>query len=50
MLPSERPSSNELWPRLEDRKYRWELHSYGLPERNSQDRWIGVSRDLLITS
>jgi hypothetical protein len=23
---------NELWPRLEDHKYRWELHSYGLPE------------------
>jgi hypothetical protein len=23
---------NDLWPRLEDHKYRWELHSYGLPE------------------
>ena len=23
---------SELWPRLEDHKYRWELHSYGLPE------------------
>lgn len=22
----------ELWPRLEDHKYRWELHSYGLPD------------------
>jgi hypothetical protein len=21
---------NELWPRLEDHKYRWELHSCGL--------------------
>jgi hypothetical protein len=26
------PLINELWPRLEDHKYRWELHSYGLPE------------------
>ncbi len=26
------PIINELWPRLEDHKYRWELHSYGLPE------------------
>jgi hypothetical protein len=26
------PVVNELWPRLEDHKYRWELHSYGLPE------------------
>jgi hypothetical protein len=26
------PLINELWPRLEDRKYRWELHSYGLSE------------------
>jgi hypothetical protein len=26
------PVINELWPRLEDHKYRWELHSYGLPE------------------
>jgi hypothetical protein len=24
------PLINELWPRLEDHKYRWELHSYGL--------------------
>jgi hypothetical protein len=23
---------NERWPRLEDHEYRWELHSYGLPE------------------
>jgi hypothetical protein len=23
---------NELWPRLEDHKYRWELHSFGLPD------------------
>ena len=23
---------NALWPHLEDPKYRWELHSYGLPE------------------
>ena len=23
------PLINELWPRLEDHKYRWELHSYG---------------------
>ena len=26
------PLINELWPRLEHHKYRWELHSYGLPE------------------
>jgi hypothetical protein len=26
------PVINELWPRLEDHKYRWELHCYGLPE------------------
>jgi hypothetical protein len=26
------PLITELWPRLEDHKYRWELHSYGLPE------------------
>jgi hypothetical protein len=27
-----RPLINELWPRVEDHKYRWELHSYGLAE------------------
>jgi hypothetical protein len=26
------PVITELWPRLEDHKYRWELHSYGLSE------------------
>ena len=26
------PVITELWPRLEDHKYRWELHSFGLPE------------------
>ena len=26
------PATNELWPRLEDHKYRWELHGYGLPD------------------
>jgi hypothetical protein len=26
------PVITELWPRLEDHKYRWELHSYGLAE------------------
>lgn len=26
------PVANELWARLEDHKYRWELHKYGLPE------------------
>jgi hypothetical protein len=26
------PVITELWPRLEDHKYRLELHSYGLPE------------------
>ncbi|HEY2501028.1 MAG TPA: hypothetical protein VGI68_06310 [Mycobacterium sp.] len=26
------PLINELWPRLEDHKYRWELHNYGLAE------------------
>jgi hypothetical protein len=25
------PMMAELWPRLEDHKHRWELHSYGLP-------------------
>ncbi|PXX10974.1 hypothetical protein C8E89_10361 [Mycolicibacterium moriokaense] len=24
------PLINELWPRLEDHKYRWKLHSHGL--------------------
>jgi hypothetical protein len=27
-----RGAVNELWPRLEGHKYRWELDSYGLPE------------------
>ena len=27
------PRMNELRPRLEDHKYRWELHGYGLPDR-----------------
>jgi hypothetical protein len=31
-LPATRWLITELWPRLEDHKYRWELHSYGLPE------------------
>jgi hypothetical protein len=26
------PLINELWPRLEGHKYRWQLHSYGLVE------------------
>jgi hypothetical protein len=26
------PIVNELWPRLEDHKYRWELHKYGLAD------------------
>jgi hypothetical protein len=26
------PLTNELWPRLEDHKYRWELHSHGLAD------------------
>jgi hypothetical protein len=26
------PVIAELWPRLEDHTYRWELHSYGLKE------------------
>jgi hypothetical protein len=26
------PVITKLWPRLEDHKYRWELHSYGLPD------------------
>lgn len=26
------PVITKLWPRLEDHKYRWELHSYGLAE------------------
>jgi hypothetical protein len=31
------PVINELWPRLEDHKYRWELHSYGLPEGHDRE-------------
>ena len=30
------PLINELWLRLEDHKYRWELHSYGLPEGHNK--------------
>jgi hypothetical protein len=26
------PVITELWPRLEDHKYRWELHNFGLPD------------------
>jgi hypothetical protein len=26
------PGIDELWPRLEDHKYRWELYGYGLPD------------------
>jgi hypothetical protein len=26
------PVIAKLWPRLEDNKYRWELHSFGLPD------------------
>jgi hypothetical protein len=26
------PGIDELWPRLEDHKYRWELYCYGLPD------------------
>ena len=26
------PVITELWPRLEDHKYRWELHSHGLAQ------------------
>lgn len=26
------PVIGKFWPRLEDHKSRWELHSYGLPE------------------
>jgi hypothetical protein len=26
------PVITDLWPRLEDHMYRWELHSYGLAE------------------
>jgi hypothetical protein len=26
------PVITKLWPRLEDHKYRWELHSCGLPD------------------
>jgi hypothetical protein len=43
------PVINEPWPRLEDHKYRWELHSYGLPEgygRQVVADVIGPSRDI----
>jgi hypothetical protein len=41
------PVITELWPRLEDPKYRWELHSYGLPE--GYDRHVvGEVIDLLV--
>lgn len=26
------PVMHDLWPRLEDHKYRWELHHFGLPD------------------
>jgi hypothetical protein len=26
------PIAADLWPRLEDHKYRWQLYSYGLPD------------------
>ncbi len=32
------PVITELWPRLEDHKYRWELHGYGLPEGYDRQR------------
>ena len=38
------PLINELWPRLEDHKYRWELHSYfDLKKSAVLDRvWVGA--------
>jgi hypothetical protein len=41
------PVINELWPRLEDHKYRWELHYYGLPEE--YDRLVVVDIIGLLT-
>jgi hypothetical protein len=41
------PVINELWPRLEDHKYRWELHSYGLPE--GHDRQVVADVIALLT-
>ena len=37
------PVITELWPRLEDHKYRWELGSYGLPE--GYDKVLGTAID-----
>ena len=41
------PLIDELWPRLEDHKYRWELHSYGLAEGYDK-QVVGDIIDLLI--
>jgi hypothetical protein len=39
------PVITELWPRLKDHKYRWELHGYGLPE--GYDRHV-VAEDIAL--
>ena len=41
------PLIDELWPRLEDHKYRWELYSYGLAEGYDK-QVVGDIIDLLI--
>ncbi|MGA9677722.1 MAG: hypothetical protein WBR28_21595 [Mycobacterium sp.] len=41
------PVISELWPRLESHRYRWELHSYGLPEGHDRQVVSDVI-DLLI--
>ena len=41
------PVISALWPRLEDHRYRWELHSYGLPEGDDKQVVSDVI-DLLI--
>jgi len=43
------PLIDELWPRLEDHKYRWELHSYWLAEGYDK-QVVGDIIDLLIRS
>ena len=40
------PLINELWPRLEGHKYRWQLHTYGLVEGYNM---AGGLTDLLVT-
>jgi hypothetical protein len=57
------PVISEFWPRLEDHRYRWELHSYGLSEGHDRQvvsdvidllmealKGIGVADNMLLTA